>query len=191
MTSFTFSAEQVRSAPPAVRQWIENEIAATLRALMGGHQESPSGHSAELAACTAEEALQIYELIREDLATTLVFLELAHEPIGNISPSLNALNIGDIIRLTRLNDSRLAECFRTINQIFQQLRSDPEAMLFAFDQASHVYIHETTHRSIRSLWERLMRAPAMATMPPAASPPLGFTPPQVGPSEDVATHNRS
>ena len=70
--------------------------------------------------------MQIVELIREDLATTLVFLELPHEPIGNISPSLNALNIGDIIRHTRLNDSRLAECFRTINQIFQQLRSDPE-----------------------------------------------------------------
>jgi hypothetical protein len=66
--------------------------------------------------------LQIVELIREDLATTLVFLELPHEPIGNISPSLNALNIGH----TRLNDSRLAECFRTINQIFQQLHSDPE-----------------------------------------------------------------
>ncbi len=30
MTSFTFSAEQVRSAPPEVRRWMENEIARAL-----------------------------------------------------------------------------------------------------------------------------------------------------------------
>jgi hypothetical protein len=111
------------------------------------------------------------KLIREDPATTLVFLDWRTNQ-SEISPSLNALNVGDIIRHTRLNDSRLAGCFRTINQIFQQLRSDPEAMLFGFDQANHVYIDETTHRSIRSLWESLMRAPAMAAAtPPIASPP--------------------
>ena len=54
VTSFTFSAEQLGSAPPAVRQWIETEIAAALRLLIAGHQEP--GHSVEVAACSPEEA---------------------------------------------------------------------------------------------------------------------------------------
>jgi hypothetical protein len=193
VTSFTFSAEQLRSAPPAVRQWIENEIAATLRVLAGARHEA-SGHSGELAACTPQEASQVFEFIREDFATTQVFLELAREPVGNSNPPLHALSIGDIMRHTRLSDTRLLECFRAINQIFQQVRNDPEAVLFGFDQANHVYIHEITHRSIRSLWEELVmtRGPATAdSAPQPASPPLGFTPPHVGPSEDIAAHNRS
>jgi hypothetical protein len=32
MTNFTFSIEQVRSAPPEVRRWIEHEIRAALAA---------------------------------------------------------------------------------------------------------------------------------------------------------------
>jgi hypothetical protein len=132
VTSFTFSMEQVKSAPLAVRQWIESEVVATLRALMGAQQEAPPGHSAELAGCSPEEAQQIFELIREDFATSLVFLELAREPVGNVSPTLNALNVLDIIRHTRL-----AECFMRINQIFQQIRHDPEAMLFGFDDFNH------------------------------------------------------
>ena len=38
-----------------------------------------------------------------------------------------------------------------------RLRDDSEASLFGFDQANHVYIHETTHRSIRELWEKLVQ----------------------------------
>ena len=30
MTSFTFSAEQISSAPPEARRWMENEIAKAL-----------------------------------------------------------------------------------------------------------------------------------------------------------------
>jgi hypothetical protein len=196
LTRFTFSAEQLRSAPPAVRQWTENEIAVSLRALMGAHQEPPGGHAAELAACSPEEGLQVFELIRTDFAITQIFLELAHEPIGNSNPPLHALGIADIIRHTRLTESRLAECFRTINRVFQQDRNDPEAALFGFDQANHVYIHEATDRSICDLWEEgglvQMQTPVMAaSTPPAASPPLGFTPPHVGPSEDIAAHDRS
>ena len=191
MTGFTFSAEEVRLAPLAVRQWIEAAVTATLRASIGAHQEAV-GHSEELAACSAEEALQIFQMIRQDLAAILVFLELAHEPIGTASPSIYALDIGEIVRHTRLAVPRVAQSFVMINQIFQRLRKDPQAALFGFDQANHVYMHATTHRSIRSVWEGLVQMGAQpmatATAPIGSAP--GLAPPQVETSEDIAAHNR-
>jgi hypothetical protein len=187
----------VRSAPPEVRRWIANEVASALVALTGTPQAQPPAQPEALAACTPEEAMQLFETIRDDFAATLVFLELAREPAGHAVPPLHALSIADIMRHTRLNDARLVECFRAINQVFQQIRNDPEAALFGFDQANHVYIHEATHRSIRTLWQALTaaRGPGMAAgmaAPVAASaaPPFGFTPAQLGPADDVAAHGR-
>jgi hypothetical protein len=182
MISFTFSAEQVKSAPPEVRQWIENEVAASFVALTRAHSEPPPGHSAELASCTLEEAARVLELIRDDIATTHVFLELAREtPAGNNVPPLRALNIADILRHTRINGGRLVDCLSAISQAFQQIRNDPEAALFGLDQ-SHLYLHEATHRSIRALWQQLvqMQAPSRtAATAPTALPGIGFMPPYV------------
>lgn len=189
MTSFTFTAEQIRSAPAEVRLWLENEIAAALRALVA---QAPPGHEAELAACTPEEAARIFAAIRDDFAASQVFLELGREPpVANSPPPLCALGIGEMKRRLGLGDDRLADCFRAVNQAFHEVRNDPAAALFGFDEANHLYLHETTHRSIRSLWEGLvqLRSQEMAAPPaPSAAPPFGFVPPQVGPSEDVARH---
>ncbi len=185
MTSFTFSVAQVRSAPAGVRQWIENQVAADVLAPNRAHSQPSPAHAANLAACTLDEGVRIFEAIRDDVAATRVFLELAREaPVGVNTQPLHALSIGEIMRHTQLNDSRLGDCFRAINQAFQQIRNNPEAALFGFDQANHVYIHETTHRSIRALWEELiqLRAPAMVQPTiPVASSPIGVTPPYVAP----------
>jgi hypothetical protein len=193
VTSFTFSAEQVNSAPPEVRQWMVNEISATLLALTKAHREPPP-HSPQLAACTLDEAVQVFELIRHDFATAQVFLELGREtPIGNTGQSVIAVNIGDIMRHTRLGDGRLFECLQTISQIFQQVRNDSGAALFGFDQGSHLYLNEATHQNIRNLWGELvrLRTPASAGDMPVAPPLSGFVPPHLGPSEDIATHAHS
>jgi hypothetical protein len=188
VTSFTFTPEQIKSAPPEVRLWFEHEIAAAYRSL-----PAPAPvpvHSPELAACTPAEALRVFELIRSDFATTQVFLELGREPpIANAAP-LHALGIGDIKRHLRLGDDRLADCFGIINRSFIQVRNDPEVALFGFDQANHVYIHETTHRSIRTLWEELVQLSSETLRAPVAggSHPTGFVPPVVGPSEDISAH---
>src|SRR6185437_10767350 len=186
MTSFTFSAEQVKSAPPEVRQWIENEVGATLLALTRAYAEPPR-HSAELAACTLEEAARVLELIAGDIATTHVFLELAREtPFGNNVPPLHALSIADILRHTRLSGDRLVPCLRAINQIFQQIRNDPEVALFGLEQ-SHLFIHEATHRSIRGLWQQLIEMqapPTTAATAPTASP--GIAPPYVAAQNPLA-----
>jgi hypothetical protein len=126
----------------------------------------------------------------QHFATTQVFLELGRElPISSATP-LRALGIGEIKRHLRLGDDRLADCFRVINRSFVQVRNDPEAVLFGFDQANHVYIHETTDRSIRTLWEELVQLSSETLRAPAGggSHPLGFVPPVVGPSEDISAH---
>jgi hypothetical protein len=189
LTSFTFTAEQIKSAPPEVRLWIEQEIAAAVRGLA---TSAPApAHSPELSACTPEEAFAIFETIRQDFATAQVFLELGREQSVGHVPALHVFSIGEIKRRLRLGDDRLADCFEAINRSYMQVRNDPETALFGFDQANHVYVHETTHRSIRNLWEELVRLSARPDQAPAHADrpaPFRFVPPVVGPSEDIAAH---
>ena len=195
MISFTFSLDQVKSAPPEVRRWIEREAAAALAALHRPEPDASHPHAAALAACTREDAAEIHELISGNFLLSQVFFELAREVPGNHGGSpLHALSLADMLRHTRLADGdRLVDCFSAITQAFRTVRNDPEAALFGFDQYGQVWIHQTTHDSIRALWEQLFhRQPPMAGEPAIAAtePALaGFTPPHLGPSEDVAQHD--
>jgi hypothetical protein len=188
MTGFSFSLEQIKSAPLEVRRWVEREIAASLAQIAGpGHEASPA-HATTLAACMPDEAAQLFELFKADFLLSQVFFELGREALGTHGAApLRAVDIGDLLRHTRLASAeRLSEYFSTINRAFQAIRNDPEAMLFGFDQQGHVYVHEATCRSIRHSWEQLY-APATAV---GADGPMsaGFAAPHLGPSEAVATH---
>ena len=198
MTSFTFSLEQLRSAPLEVRRWIDNEIVTALGSLTRSEHGPSEPHSIELAACTPDEALKVFELIKGNFLLSQVFFELAREmpPHTGGSGPHHTLNIGELLRHTRLSDGdRLADCFTAINTAFQSVRNDEEAALFGFDQHGRVYIHDTTHQSIRCVWQQLVTAHAPG---PGGSPalchggpaPFGFTLPHLGPSEDVAQHVR-
>jgi hypothetical protein len=245
MTSFTLSVEQLRSAPPEVRRWIENEIAAALISLHRPEQAHAEPHEAGLAACTPEEAAGVFALIKDNFLLAQVFFELGRDlPNAGAAPPLYALNIGELLRHTRIAEgNRLAGCFTAINKAFQMVRNDEQAALFGFDQFGRVYIHQTTHQSIQLVWQQLAGAlaaeggqspgepapmvgapfagepltaggsrfggeaastggfplaggapaaggpaAAAATRPAGGASPFGFTPPHLGPSEDVATH---
>jgi hypothetical protein len=187
MTSFTFSLEQLKAAPSEVRRWVEHEVGVALGALEKFDHDPTQVHAAALAACTPEEALQMFELLKDNFLLSQVLFELGREtPAARTAPPLYALSIADILRHTRLADGdRLVDCFTAINQVFQTIRNDPEAALFGFDQYGHVYIHESTHNSVRLLWERLFVTDQRAVSRPA---PLGMTLPHLGPSEDIAGH---
>jgi hypothetical protein len=193
MTSFTFSIEQLRSAPPEVRRWIEREIGTSLAAISKSEHDASQVHAASLAACMPEEAMQLFELIKGNFLLAQVFFELAREtPSSPASTPLYPISIADILRHTRLGDGdRLVECFTAINRAFQSIRNDPEATLFGFDQYGHVFIHQTTHDSVRQIWEQLFTAhPSLADGPVAGEGPMPseYSPPHLGPSEDVAQH---
>jgi hypothetical protein len=126
MTSFTFSVDQVRSAPPEVRRWIEREVTATLGLLNRSEHDPSQVHAATLAACTPQEAAEVYELIKGNFLVSQVFFELAREAPGNRDGApLHALHLADTLRHTRLAyGDRLVDCFTAINQAFQTVRSD-------------------------------------------------------------------
>ena len=186
MTSFTFSIEQITSAPLEVRRWIEREIAAALTALSKADHDASQVHEAALAACTPDEAAQVFELIKGNFLLSQVFFELARETPNTLYP----ISMADILRHTRLGDrDHLVDCFTAINQAFQSIRKDREVTLFGFDQFGHVFIHQTTHDSVRELWQQLV-----ATCPPLTQglgagdreAEAGFNPPHFAPSEGIA-----
>jgi hypothetical protein len=191
MTGFTFSLEQLRSAPPEVRRWVEREIAASLAQIAGPARSAAPVHTPALAACMPGEAAQLFQLIRGDFPLSQIFFELGREtPDAHGTAPLHAVSIGELLRHTRLGRvERLGEYFGAINQAFQAIRNDPEATLFGFDQQGHVFVHEATCRSIRQLWEELCAAPAAGvdTLADAAMP-AAFAPPHLGSSEAVAPH---
>jgi hypothetical protein len=108
-----------------VRRWVEHEIGAALGALSRFDDDPSQVHSAALAACTPEEALQMFQLIKDNFLLSQVFFELAREtPAGCAAPPLHALNIAELLRHTRLSDGdRLSDCFTAINQVFQTVRN--------------------------------------------------------------------
>jgi len=195
VTSFAFTTQDLRSAPIEVRRWLIGRIESELVALASvvpvavAPAESPA-----LAACTPEEAFGIFDRIKGDFAATHVFLELGRDQLesGTAAP-LHAVNIDALLRNTQLDDHRLVSCLRTINRAFQDVRRDPEAMLFGFDQADHVYVHEATYHSVHNLWQQLLQLHAPAetrTAEPVDWPAAGFEPRQLGPSESIAGHRQ-
>jgi hypothetical protein len=134
----------------------------------------------------------LFELIKGNFLLTQVFFELAREtPNSHGAAPLYPISIADILRHTRLGDGdRLVDCFTAINQAFQSIRNDPEATLFGFDQYGHVFIHQTTHDSVRQIWEQLFTTHTPIAGRPAAGdrPPAEFSLPHLGPSEDIAQH---
>ena len=181
MPSFTFTAEQIRSAPPEVRRWFENEIVHALAAVRS--LPAPRAPEAALGACGFDDAVQVFELIKEDFLLTQVFFELARETgVGPRTPGLYAFNSADILRHIRIADgSRLGQCLMAINAAYREVSGNSEVNLFGFDDHGHIYIHDATHHSIREVWERVVLARA-------GNPPLGFAVPRVGPAEDIAAH---
>jgi hypothetical protein len=189
MTSFTFSLEQLKAAPPEVRRWVEHEIGAALGALGRLDHDQSQVHTAALAACTPEEALQMFESIKDNFLLSQVFFELAREtPAGRSAPPLHGLNIADLLRHTRLSDGdRLGDCLTAINQIFQTVRNDPEAALFGFDQYGHVsclHSRDDAPQHPPHVGAAVRRGSACGE--PAC--PARHDMPHLGPSEDIAGH---
>lgn len=156
MIGITLSLEQIRAAPPEVRRWIEKELASSLGLLAQVERQSHPARS-ELAACSREEALGIFELIKDDYLACQVFFELGRgaEDNGSSHP-LHALSIAEIMRHTRIHSGELQRSLTVINQALRQVRRDPNVSLIGFDEEGHCYVHQETHRNIGQLWQEFV-----------------------------------
>jgi hypothetical protein len=198
MVSFTFSAEQIRSAPTEVRRWMEAEIVRALTgapAAAAAPRSDPAADPAEgleraLATGTASEMQETFQRIADDSIIARVFFELARDQgISATRTAFHVVNLVDVMRHLQLAEAQqLLACLDTINQAFQQVRRDPQASLFALDEAGHIYLHELTYHSIRQVWQQLVMAhpwPASAHMGEApltgAAAPTGRQEPTLEP----------
>lgn len=197
MNAFTFSTEQLRSAPPEVRRWAANEIGRALGELAARpeppHDAPRQAEAMTLAGCSVSEAARVFELIASDPVVVRLFFEMARETALNTGlPGLHAIRLADLLHHVGLaGPDNLIGGLAAIDRAFRQVHPEAPRGLFGFDQAGHVYVHEVTQASIRRVWEGLVQARDAAERDVAAeSTPAfeGFVPPRVGPSENVAAH---
>lgn len=183
MVGITLGPEQIRSAPPEVRQWLEQQIAHTLGLQQPGE---PSVVPPRLVACSPEQAAAILAQIQGVLPAVAVFLELGREQ-GVTADGLRAFRLADIARNARLPSAEhVLRALGVIDTALRRAAGDPEATLFALDPQGHCFVAEETSRSILAVWQNVVmhgpaeqRAAAPPLMPAAAMPPMAGPP--VGP----------
>lgn len=153
MIGITLTADQIRNAPPQVRQWIEQEVMASL-GLGAARHPTPTPQTAHLVACNVEEAAAILRQVEEQLPAVNVFFEFARRGIGFGQPPLISYRLMDIMHHARLqNIEQVMACLGLINQALVTLRNDPAARFCGYDNEGHCFIPPETQASIAALWQ--------------------------------------
>ncbi|MEX0409068.1 hypothetical protein ABGN05_25835 [Aquibium sp. LZ166] len=183
MADLLLRADQIRSAPPEVKEWIRTLLAEELM-LEAASPDGKGARDVSLAACSPQEASAILEHIRDDYLACQVFFELSRDTApGHAEPQgLHRAAVADIMRHTRLSDpGQLVACLERIAQAFQVVRSDPHVAFYGTDRAA-IYIPVTTQRSIKALWQALVTSRMLDTssLPGMAGP--------AGPAEPIEAH---
>lgn len=175
MVDIVLSQAQIRSAPSEVKEWLRNLLLEELD--MGLQPTGAYEKEAEisLTECSFKDAGLLLEQIRNDYITCQIFFELGRDnPIDRLGQrTLHRIAITDILRHTRLADAEhLSASLAKIRAAFQTVLDNASAELFAFDHMGGLYIHATTKRSIKALWQALMtqRAFDLSELPGMASP---------------------
>ena len=154
MVGIALTPEQIRNAPPDVRRWLEQELLQTF-GLRPSQPDAPESqpHHEHLVACSVDEAASILRLIQGMLPVVNVFFEFGRYAANLPDEGLAAFRLTDMLHHTRLqNLDQIINCLRIINEAVQQVRSDPDATLYALDQYGDCYVAAQTQQSILRLW---------------------------------------
>jgi hypothetical protein len=169
MVGLVLSADQLRSAPEEVKNWLRGLLQREL--LLGG--EAEIAPSQMLAECSPDEAALVLRQIHNDYLACQVFFELGREdPVETARRSvLHRTSVDEIMHHVPVGDvQHLVACLEEISNAFGLVRRDPEAKLLAIDERGGCYVHQTTRRSIKGLWEALVTARLQET--PASFPTM-------------------
>lgn len=165
MVGITLSAEQIRAAPPEVRHWLEQQIAALLSPL----PVQPPHPGPQLAACSRAELRAILTRVQPLLPVVTVFFELGREAASVPVQGMRALRLADILRHTRLQTTdQVVECLEMITEALRRVRNDDDAMLCAVDPQGRCYVAEQTAANILALWQDIVAARALQPAAPTA-----------------------
>jgi hypothetical protein len=153
MAGITLSMDDIRSAPPEVRRWLEHEIARAL-----GLQAAPApAQASSLVGCNVEEARDMLALVQGMLPVVSVFFELGREAASVAVHGLRAFRVADILRHTRLQSpDQVIQCLNVLTQALRRTRGDAAAEFFALDDQGHCLVAEATMRSVLRLWQEIV-----------------------------------
>lgn len=154
MTSITLTPEQIRSAPPEVRRWIEHEIATSLglevRAT-GSQRNTP-----ELAGCSHDELAAVLALIQGAFPVVNVFFELGRKGMSFGQDRLEAHRLSDIQHHTRLQSAeQVVACLNLIDEALRRVRGSADASFYGLD-GDYCFVATVTQQNIRRLWFELI-----------------------------------
>ncbi|MGJ5207342.1 hypothetical protein [Bradyrhizobium sp. HKCCYLR20261] len=158
MIGITLTADQIRSAPPEVRRWIEHQVLAGL----GLGPETPSAPplpvpGAHLVACSNDDAAKILAQIQGVLPAINVFFEFGRPGIALGQPPVMIYRLIDILHHTRLqNIGQVMASLEMINKALIETRHDPSARFCGFDHEGHCLIAPETQRAIASVWQTVI-----------------------------------
>ncbi|MGC2782155.1 MAG: hypothetical protein WA418_41630 [Bradyrhizobium sp.] len=158
MIGITLSADQILSAPPEVRRWIEHQVLSGL----GLAAETPPMpalpvQGAHLVACTADDAAKILAQIQGLLPAVNVFFEFGRPGVAMGQPPIMMFRLIDILHHTRLqNIGQVMASLEMINKALIEARRDPSARFCGFDNEGHCLIAPETQRAIASVWQAVI-----------------------------------
>jgi hypothetical protein len=160
MIGITLTVDQIRTAPPPVRQWIEKEVAAALG--LSGPQTGPTlapqetHQETHLVACSAEDAEAIFTQIQNVLPAVNIFFEFGRPTISYGDPPVMIYRLLDLMYHARLHDvGQVMACLQKVNEALASLRHDASARFCGFDNEGHCFILAQTQESIAALWHRI------------------------------------
>jgi len=161
MIGITLTADQIRNAPAPVRQWIEQEVIASLGLAQRTHAAAPA-QAAHLVACSVEDIAGVLEHIRGTFPAVNVLFEFGRPGINYGQPAMMTVRVMDILHHTRLQDiDQVMTCLEMINQALTVVRKDPSARFCGFDNEGHCLIAPQTQASIAALWQDMMERQQM------------------------------
>jgi hypothetical protein len=175
MIGITLTVDQIRNAPPPVRQWIEKEVAAALG--LSGPQAAPATASREthLVACSAEDAEAIFAQIQNVPPAVNIFFEFGRATISYGDPPVMIYRLLDLMYHARLHDvGQVVACLQMVDKALANLRHDATARFCGFDNEGHCFILAQTQQSIATLWQKIAsrqqnsQSPPDKTLSPAA-----------------------
>lgn len=157
MIGITLTTDQIRNAPPQVRQWIEHQVMASLGLAAETPATAEPVHGAHLVPCTPDEAAAVLAQIQGLMPAVNVFFEFARPGISYGQPPVMAFRLIDILYHTRLqNIGQVEECLAAINAALARLRRDPAARFCGFDNQGHCLIAPETQHSVAALWQDVL-----------------------------------
>jgi hypothetical protein len=157
MIGITLTTDQIRKAPPQVRQWIEHEVIASLGLAADAPPAVEPNQGAHLIGCGPEEAAAVLTQINGLIPAFNVFFEFARPGISFGQPPVMAFRLIDILYHTRLQGiDQVVECLEAIDAAFARVRRDPAARFCGFDNQGHCLIAPETQRSIAALWQTIL-----------------------------------